>query len=350
MIPPEAFNEWRRGVPWTSPHEIEQDLVLARLIAEVAQHPVLGTALAFKGGTCLHKLWLPEPWRYSEDLDYTICVGKSLDDVKDAVVEVGQHVGLERFSARMGQAAHPIHHTRLHGRFADGSPMTIKFDVDPNATKPAMPHTRRPFTVDSSWFQADVEVLCYEPAELLASKVAALYARRRHRDLFDIWAALKAEAATFAEVAGCFEQYRPAGWTARLAAGNLKAKLNRSEYLTQLAETAAHRPGSYNLKENVQLAAALMDACAEATQPPKRWRRVLSSQGTAADILSDWDHPLISGSAAGAQRTHQQHQQPTLKDQILAARSACPDATASQIAERTGASKSHVNAVLRQTR
>ncbi len=73
MITAEAFDQWRRVVPWTSPREVEQDLVLARLIAEVAQHPVVGGSLALKGGTCLHKLWLSEPWRYSEDLDYDIC-------------------------------------------------------------------------------------------------------------------------------------------------------------------------------------------------------------------------------------------------------------------------------------
>ncbi|MCY4425251.1 MAG: nucleotidyl transferase AbiEii/AbiGii toxin family protein [Acidimicrobiaceae bacterium] len=85
MIPSKALDEWQRVVPWTSPHEIEQDLVLARLIAEVAQHPVVGSSLALKGGTCLHKLWLPEPWRYSEDLDYDIRGDVSLDDVKNAI-------------------------------------------------------------------------------------------------------------------------------------------------------------------------------------------------------------------------------------------------------------------------
>ena len=31
---------------------------------------LLGPELAFRGGTCLHKLCLPQPFRYSEDLDY----------------------------------------------------------------------------------------------------------------------------------------------------------------------------------------------------------------------------------------------------------------------------------------
>lgn len=354
MIPAEAFDEWRRGVPWASPHEIEQDLVLARLIAEMARHPVLGVGLAFKGGTCLHKLWLPEPWRYSEDLDYTICAGGSLDDVKTAITEVAHRIGFVSVAARMGQAGQPIHHTRLRGRFFDGSPMAIKIDVAPHDGEPALPYVRRPFTVDSSWFQADVEVLCYDPAELLASKVAAVYGRRRHRDLFDIWAALKAGLAAPAEVAGCFERYRPAGWTARLAANNLKTKLERPEYTTQLAETAAHRPEAYDLAENVKLASALIDACAEATQPQRRWRRVLSSKGTASDILGSGTGPPVPSSGTSARRTVRPVRppgpQPALKDQILAARRSHPTAPAAWIAEHTGASRSYVNAVLRQSR
>ena len=44
--------------------------MLTRLMVEVADDGYLADALVLKGGTCLHKLWLPEPWRYSKDLDY----------------------------------------------------------------------------------------------------------------------------------------------------------------------------------------------------------------------------------------------------------------------------------------
>lgn len=106
--------------------------------------------------------------------------------------------------------------------------------------------------------------------------------------------------ATPREVAGCFERYRPEGWTARLAAKNLEAKLARSEYAAQLAALSAARPGSYDLAENVAMAAALIDVCAEATQPAQRWRRVLSSEGTASDILAAWSNTLGAGSPVNA--------------------------------------------------
>ena len=38
-----------------------------RLIIDIADHELLGDELAMRGGTCLHKLYLPVPARYSED-------------------------------------------------------------------------------------------------------------------------------------------------------------------------------------------------------------------------------------------------------------------------------------------
>ncbi|MDZ7734161.1 MAG: nucleotidyl transferase AbiEii/AbiGii toxin family protein [Acidimicrobiia bacterium] len=45
----------------------------SRLIVAIANHPLLGEELVFRDGTCLHKVVLPEPLRYSEDLDYVLC-------------------------------------------------------------------------------------------------------------------------------------------------------------------------------------------------------------------------------------------------------------------------------------
>ncbi len=68
MIPQAYLNEWATRAPWPQPAQVEQDLVLSRLIIEIAQHELLGEELAFRGGTCLHKLHLPRQLRYSEDL------------------------------------------------------------------------------------------------------------------------------------------------------------------------------------------------------------------------------------------------------------------------------------------
>lgn len=285
MIPQDAYDQWCDTVPWTSPHEVEQDLVLARLIAEVAQHETLGHVLALKGGTCLHKVWMPAPWRYSEDLDYTIRGDVTLDEVKAAIKRIGVDVGFSGFTARMGRGQQRVFHTRLLGTYGDGSAMAVKLDVQLAAGEPASAFTTRRFSVDSAWFQASVNVLSHTPEEMLASKVTALYGRRRHRDLFDLWASIESKLATEQSIAGCFSRYRPAKWTALLAANNLKAKLADVEYVNQLRRDVAHSQRPSDLVDVAMTAARVIDACAEATQPRNRWQRALSAKATAADVL-----------------------------------------------------------------
>jgi Nucleotidyl transferase AbiEii toxin, Type IV TA system len=79
---------WRNHVPWEDPQQVEQDLVLSRLIIEFACHPLLGNELVFRGGTCFHKLWLDRPWRYSEDLDYVRRTEGGIGDIFTAIREV----------------------------------------------------------------------------------------------------------------------------------------------------------------------------------------------------------------------------------------------------------------------
>jgi hypothetical protein len=54
------LNEWASQAPWPQQAQVEQDLVLSRLIVEIARHDLLGGELTFRGGTCLHKLHLPK--------------------------------------------------------------------------------------------------------------------------------------------------------------------------------------------------------------------------------------------------------------------------------------------------
>jgi len=52
------IRHWRAQVPWVEADQVEQDLVLSRMIIEIANHPLLSKELVFRGGTCLHKIHL----------------------------------------------------------------------------------------------------------------------------------------------------------------------------------------------------------------------------------------------------------------------------------------------------
>ncbi len=59
MIPERQITAWQPNAPWLTVEQIEQDLVLSRLIIEIANDPYLGDELVFRGGTCL-TLSVPE--------------------------------------------------------------------------------------------------------------------------------------------------------------------------------------------------------------------------------------------------------------------------------------------------
>lgn len=111
MITPADIAHWRTRVPWVDPDQVEQDLVLSRLIVEIANHPLLGDELVFRGGTCLHKLHLPTPRRYSEDLDYVRVTSSGIGPVLDALREVG-----DSFAAVRSHFEGPIDNPAWVGR------------------------------------------------------------------------------------------------------------------------------------------------------------------------------------------------------------------------------------------
>ena len=78
---------WGRAHPWASADQIEQDLLLSRAICAIADDDYLGQELAFRGGTALHKLHLPAPLRYSEDLDYVRSTGGGIGQLTGALLD-----------------------------------------------------------------------------------------------------------------------------------------------------------------------------------------------------------------------------------------------------------------------
>lgn len=59
MIAAAFITHWRAVVPWAADHQVEHDLILSRALVEIFSDPALGRSLAFRGGTAIHKLLLP---------------------------------------------------------------------------------------------------------------------------------------------------------------------------------------------------------------------------------------------------------------------------------------------------
>ncbi len=69
MIPENILEGWRKNAPWPLLAQVEQDLVISRALVELYNNDYLKNKIAFRGGTALHKIILPKPLRYSENMD-----------------------------------------------------------------------------------------------------------------------------------------------------------------------------------------------------------------------------------------------------------------------------------------
>jgi predicted nucleotidyltransferase component of viral defense system len=247
---------WRRVVPWSTDEQVEQDLVLSRLIVEIANHPLLGEELVFRGGTCFHKLWLDRPWRYSEDLDYVRRTAGGVGGVLDALREVAEAVGFDRVQTTIGR--HPK--ARFDSTFAGGRRMRIKIELNTFERSPARPIVTRELAINSPWYEGRAEVPTFAIEELIATKIRALFQRKKGRDLFDLWLAVEHARVSPAEIAASFDPYRPEGWTVARALANLETKLDDRQFTTDLDQLVVDWPDGYTPETGARVALLVLEA------------------------------------------------------------------------------------------
>jgi hypothetical protein len=243
VIPAAFITAWSSVAPWPTDNQVEQDLMLARLIVEIANHPLLGNELVFRGGTCLHKLVLPEPLRYSEDLDYVRASRGPIGALLDAIRDIADRIGMD-----VNTDVSTFPKARLRGPFESGSGrMRIKIEINTYETSPARPHRRTPFAVDSPWWTGSADVLTFQPEELVATKLRALFQRRKGRDLFDLWLALTGLGLDPGEIVACFAPYRPDGYSAERAREGLAAHLADPAFRADVVPLLRVMPDEYDI-------------------------------------------------------------------------------------------------------
>ncbi|MDR1354842.1 MAG: nucleotidyl transferase AbiEii/AbiGii toxin family protein [Propionibacteriaceae bacterium] len=244
---------WGITHPWASAEQVEQDLLLSRAICAIASHDYLGQELVFRGGTALHKLHLPRPLRYSEDLDYVRSTGGGIGQLTGALLDLGRDLG---FDVRSKITEHPKVYWRTTSQA--GTPLRIKVEVNTHERSPALPLINQPYQVESPWWTGQAEVQTFKLAELIATKIRALYQRSKGRDLFDMWLTLTATDLDPADVLAAFDPYRPARYTSKAAVANLQAKLAAPDFRHDLDELAAQPPVPYSPDEAAALVTELL--------------------------------------------------------------------------------------------
>lgn len=197
---------------------------------EIFRHPLLSKLLVFRGGTALHKLYFQPPRRYSEDVDMVQLEAGPIGPVFDALRET-----LTPYLGKPQRKQGPGVVTLIYRMASEMPPvLQLKLKVEINSREhfTVLGVTKRSFTVDSPWFKGscDIPIFCLE--ELLATKLRALYQRRKGRDLFDLWIGLTEGKADPDRMVEVFRHYMS-------QAGR---PVSRAEFAINLAEKRKH-PG-----------------------------------------------------------------------------------------------------------
>lgn len=235
MIPRASITAWRKAAPWPDNTQVEQDLVLSRVIVELFRRPAFADGAVFRGGTALHKLFFDPPSRYSEDIDLVQrkagLIRPLVDEVRAAI---DPWLGTPKWKA--GQGRFTLYY-RFSTTFAPVVPMRVKIEINTREHFNVHGYTTQRVTVENPWFSGHAEVPTFSLPQLLGIKLLALYQRKRGRDLFDLDLALDHPAFDGDRVLEAFERYMAFGGTPVTRAQfelNMAAKLTDPAFLADV--------------------------------------------------------------------------------------------------------------------
>ena len=172
----------------------EKEVVLTFLLQLLSERGILDK-LAFKGGTCLRKMFVGSHGRFSTDLDFT---GIEEHDHEEIILDMmkafeppfhGIQFAIrdEGYYETQDGLAWGVNPTYSHGWNASGVG-EVKLQVSRRET-PTLPTERRP-QIEQSYFKllsfAHAEIMCLALPEILAEKIRACYQRNKARDIHDL--------------------------------------------------------------------------------------------------------------------------------------------------------------------
>ncbi len=162
---------------------VEQDLIISRALVALYSDPKIRDSLVFRGGTALNKLFIKPPARFSEDIDFVQRRAEPIGATISAIRRV-----LEPW---LGEPKRKITErgVKLIYKYTSVDGIVVKLKIEINTTEhfQALDLQHVPYVVDSNWFTGDCIITTYQIEELMATKLRALYQRRKGRDLFDLW-------------------------------------------------------------------------------------------------------------------------------------------------------------------
>lgn len=171
----------------------EKEVVLTFLLQLLSERGILDR-LAFKGGTCLRKMFLGNQGRFSTDLDFTGLEEHDHEDVILHMMAAFEHpfhgiqfaIPDEGYYETQDGLSWGVNPTYTH--YWNQGAGEIKLQISRRET-PSLATERRA-QIEQSYFRflpfAPTELTCLAIAEILAEKIRACYQRNKARDVYDL--------------------------------------------------------------------------------------------------------------------------------------------------------------------
>ena len=234
MIQRRIVENWKDNAPWLEDKMVEQDPILSRAIVCLFDSEVVRKDLIFRGGTSLNKLFFDPPARYSEDLDFVQRESKGVGPTIYAI-----RMALKGWLDLFPKSRLTNRGAKLIYKFetVDGEVGKLKIEINTTEHFQVLPTIEKQHTVESEWFSGKAIVPVYQLEELIATKIRALYQRRKGRDLFDLWDVLCNQKIDIEKTMDIFREYNKrceSGITSKLFQTSLEEKLEHPDFLSDM--------------------------------------------------------------------------------------------------------------------
>ncbi len=204
MVTRSAIQQWREYAPWTDVSYIEQDLILSRALVTIFNDELLASHLAFRGGTALHKLYLTPQVRYSEDIDL---VQINPGPIKPVMFRLGEVLGFIPDRVTKQKRYNNTMLCRMQSEGTPSVPLRLKVEINCFEHFTEMGLIKYPFSMENQWFSGECDITTYNLAELLGTKMRALYQRKKGRDLLDLYIGLTYTEVNANDIIRCYKKY-----------------------------------------------------------------------------------------------------------------------------------------------
>lgn len=185
MIERPHIARWREFAPWQDVAQVEQDLIISRTIIHLFNDDFLCQNLVFRGGTALHKLFLSPAPRYSEDIDLVQILPGPIKPILQKINEVIDFFD-EKRQTKQKEHNNTIYY-HFHSEYSPQIRMRLKIEINCREHFSVSGLKKVPFIIQNPWFSGQADITVFSIEELLATKLRALYQRKKGRDLFDLW-------------------------------------------------------------------------------------------------------------------------------------------------------------------